>query len=230
MYHFIQNAILFSHISLGIVSVLSGFVALFSKKGFSKHIKFGLIFVWSMIFSSILGSILGLINYSEFFITFCGGVLSFTLITSSLLTLKRNKIKSLNLERSIAVINFFNFIILVIIGTTAFSKYEGVLFGFPAEDYFFLSSMAFVCCVGDVAYFLKKEIQYHRKIARHLWRMCLGFFIAAGSAFTGPGKAIFPMTLQESNILALPEIVIFAFMVFWLIRILFFKKLRLNSH
>ena len=230
MYHFIQNAFLYSHIGLGIISVLSGFVALFSKKGFSRHVKFGLVFVWAMIFSSVLGSLLGLINYSEFFITFCGGVLSFTLIVSSLLTLKRNKIKSLNFELSIAVINFFNLIILVVVGTTALSKYERVLFGFPAEDYFFLGGMAFICFVGDVAYFLKKKIQYHRKIARHLWRMCLGFFIAAGSAFTGPGKTAFPKSLQESSILSLPKIIIFVFMVFWLVRTLYYTKTKVNSH
>lgn len=227
---FIQNTLLFCHIGLGIISVFSGFVALFSKKGFSRHVKFGLIFVWTMVSSSIIGSILGLINYTEFFITFSAGILSCTLIASSLLTLKQNKLKTSNFGLSIAAVNFLNFISLVVIASFALNNNEGMILGFPAEDYFFLGGMALICLIGDVRYFLKKEIQYHRKIARHLWRMCLGYFIAAGSAFTGPGKAVFPKNIQESGLLFLPEIVIFLSMIFWLVRTLYFTKTKIRSY
>jgi len=46
--------------------------------------------------------------------------------------------------------------------------------------------------------------------------MCIGFFIAAGSAFTGPGASAFPQAVQDSGILSLPELTIMLLMLFWL--------------
>ena len=221
---FIQNLLLYCHIGTGVVSVVSGGVALFSKKGYPRHIKFGSVFVWAMMVSSMMGAVLGLVKYSELFITFSGGVLAVTLIAGGVLTLKSKKTKPSNLELIIAIVNAVNWIVLVIAGTVAAVQNEGVLFHFHAVDYFFLSMMALVCLLGDVIYFLGKRNAYQHKIARHLWRMCLGFFIAAGSAFTGPGKTVFPVSIQESGVLALPEIIILLSMIFWLIRTLYFTK------
>jgi hypothetical protein len=46
--------------------------------------------------------------------------------------------------------------------------------------------------------------------------MCIGFFIAAGSAFTGPGAYAFLEVVQNSGILSLPELAIILFVLFWL--------------
>ncbi|WP_395372892.1 hypothetical protein [Marinicella sp. W31] len=230
MNHVIQNILLYCHIGTGIVSVLSGGVALFSKKGYQRHVKFGRVFVWAMIISSIIGSLLGLMNYSEMFITFSAGVLAFTLIAGGVLTIKSKRTKPSRFELILAIINALNVMALMAVGTLAVIQYESVLFGFHAADYFFLGGMALICLLGDVVYFLGKRAEYHHKIARHLWRMCLGFFIAAGSAFTGPGKTVFPVSIQESGLLSLPEIIILLLMVFWLIRTLYFRKRSTISH
>ena len=46
--------------------------------------------------------------------------------------------------------------------------------------------------------------------------MCIGFFIAAGSAFTGPGASAFPEAVRDSGILSLPELIIVLLMFLWL--------------
>jgi hypothetical protein len=46
--------------------------------------------------------------------------------------------------------------------------------------------------------------------------MCIGFFIAAGSAFTGPGASVFPDAVRNSGVLSLPELTIMLLMLFWL--------------
>ncbi len=181
-------------------------------------------FAGAMILSSLLGAILGLINYREFFITFLAGILGLTLIASSLLTLRSDNRSPWS--RGVAVINLLNMVAMIAAGTMALKQPDTSLLGFAAEDYLFLAGMALIGFIGDVSYFLKKKIHPHQRIARHLWRMCLGFFIAAGSAFTGPGQSAFPQSIQESGLLSLPELIIIAMMVFYLIRTLFFARSR----
>jgi hypothetical protein len=122
-----------------------------------------------------------------------------------------------------AILNLANLAGLLTAGTIALKSDAGQLFGFPAEDYFFLSLMALAGAIADVSLAFRKPLAERHRIARHLWRMCLGFFIAAGSAFTGPGAKAFPEALQDSGLLSLPEFLILAALIYWLIRTLFGK-------
>lgn len=216
MVQLLQNVLLYSHITLGTIAVLSGSVALVSTKGATIHIRFGRVFATAMILSSLLGAVLGLVNYAEFYITFLAGILSLTLVASSLLTLRSGS-RAFS-SRAVAAINFLNAVAITFAGTIAVGNPEESLFGFPAEDYFLLAGIALIGLIGDVSYFLRKKVTPNQRIARHLWRMCLGFFIAAGSAFTGPGQSAFPESIQQSGILSLPELVIFILMVFYIVR------------
>jgi hypothetical protein len=60
--------------------------------------------------------------------------------------------------------------------------------------------------------------------------MCIGFFIAAGSAFTGPGASAFPEVVQRSGILSLPELTIVLLMLFWLWKTLRRRPALVASH
>jgi hypothetical protein len=95
--------------------------------------------------------------------------------------------------------------------------------GFAAADYFFPASIAGFAVINDLVILLRKHLSDRHRIAQHLWRMCIGFFIAAGSAFTGPGAGIFPEAVRNSGILSLPELTIILLMLFWLFRILLGK-------
>ena len=81
-----------------------------------------------------------------------------------------------------------------------------------------------LAAIGDIRLLFRKTFSAQQRLARHLWRMCLGFFIAAGSAFTGPGAAVFPQAVQDSGILSAPELIIFCLMLYW-----FFKTLYRRS-
>ena len=90
------------------------------------------------------------------------------------------------------------------------------LYSFAAEDYFFLFGLAAIAFAGDVRLIFGTRITNRHRIAQHLVRICIGFFIAPGSAFTGPGAYAFPEVVQNSGILSLPELAIELFMLFWL--------------
>lgn len=180
-------------------------------------------FAISMIASSIIGGCLGLTHYTTFFITFPAAILASTLIASSILTLRDKHNRPSGYALAASSMNALNAVGLITAGAVAINETQGFLWGFHAEDYFFLSAMAIVAMLGDARYFLRNAHTYQTRVARHLWRMCTGFFIAAGSAFTGPGSSAFPQQIQDSGLLSLPELTIFLLMLFWLVKVAFFN-------
>lgn len=222
----IVSTIVGAHVGSGAIAIAAGAVALSARKGAAIHIGAGRIFAAAMIVSSALGAVLGLVKLNEFYITLHAGVLGVTLILSSWLT-ARSSLDGANL--AVGIVNFLNGAGLIAAGVHAQSLPGGLLWGFHATDYFFLSGMAGVAALGDVSVLLRKTLPGRHRIARHLWRMCLGFFIAAGSAFTGPGAKVFPEAVRNSGILSAPELIIFVLMLFWLARTLLRRSTPANG-
>ena len=184
-------------------------------------VRFGRWFSVAMVASSVLGAVLGAIDYDQYLITVFGAVLSITLIVGGVQTVRDGTKPGSPIAYGSAGRNGLNATAIIVAGAMAKRAADSELLGFPAEDYFFLAGMALVALVGDIAYFLKRNTTSRHRVARHLWRMSLGFFIAAGSAFTGPGMSAYPMYIQESGVLFLPELIILMTMMFWFIKVRF---------
>jgi hypothetical protein len=90
-----------------------------------------------------------------------------------------------------------------------------------APGYIFASIATFAAML-DLSVILRRGISGRQRIARHLWRMLIAFFIAAGSFF--PGQLhLFPEFVREIRpviILFIPAFSIIAIMIFWLLRVL----------
>ncbi|MCF2904957.1 hypothetical protein L0666_08150 [Octadecabacter sp. CECT 8868] len=207
---------LFAHVTLGTLAVIVGAIALGSRKGRSLHISAGRVFVLSMGLASVLGAILGALKYETFWITFHAGILGATLVASGVLAVRIRARAAKRLFIAVAVVNGLNAATLFFAGWYATTLPDARLFGFAAEDYFFLFGMAAIASGGDVRMVFGTTISSKHRIAQHLLRMCIGFFIAAGSAFTGPGASVFPDAVQNSGLLSLPELTIILLMLFWL--------------
>ncbi len=208
--------ILIAHIALGTVAVIVGAIALGARKGRKAHVSAGRIFVSSMGLASLLGAVLGALRYETFWITIHAGILGATLVSSGVLAIR---IRAQGTKRwfvAVAGVNAFNAAGLFGAGLYATTLPEARLFSFAAEDYFFLFGMAAIALVGDLRLTLGAHTTDRHRIAQHLMRMCIGFFIAAGSAFTGPGASAFPQALQNSGMLSLPELTIVVLMLFWM--------------
>lgn len=217
-----------AHIASGAIAVVMGAITLAVRKGARSHINTGRAFTVCMGLSSLLGAVLGLIKFETFYITFHAGVLGMTLVVSGWMLAR---VQNGHLGARFVAIGFVNFLNtagLVAAGFCALTLPEQLLRGFAAADYFFLAGMAGVAFVNDLVILLRKTLSDRHRIAQHVWRMCIGFFIAAGSAFTGPGASIFPEAVRNSGVLSLPELTIILLMLFWLFRILFGKRRRPN--
>lgn len=208
------------HIGFGAAAVAAGALAFIAAKGRPLHVGAGRVFAVTMTGSATLGAALGLVKPESFYITFHAGVLALTLILSGWLSARlRNGRASLAMIL-IGLVNTANAAGLIVAGLQAKASPEGLLFGFGAADYFLLAGMAGVAAAADASLCFRNALSGRHRIARHLWRMGLGFFIAAGSAFTGPGAGAFPDPVRQSGVLALPELVIVALILFWLARTL----------
>src|ERR1043165_6538829 len=70
------------------------------------------------------------------------------------------------------------------------------------------------------------------RLARHLWRMCFALFIAAGSFFSIRERVakILPQPFTTAPMRALPIVLIFGAMLFWIWRVRHERKRHLVHH
>jgi hypothetical protein len=103
--------------------------------------------------------------------------------------------------------------------------------GVPVGMNFFMGSVMLLAAAGDVRMLLRGGVFAATRLARHLWRMCFGLFIAAGSFFMGPsnrplrlfsaigiGQHLSP-ALFNMNLYLILTILPLILLVFWLIRV-----------
>lgn len=207
------------HILAGTVAVLAGAVALCVAKGSSTHRLAGWVFGCSMLITAALGALLGLIKYEQLLITFYAGGLACYLVASGWLTVRPSAVVPGWREACMTTLAVAMALGLLFTGTLALCSAAGSVHGFAAEDYFLLAVMASIGIVGDIKLYRRGGLVGRERLARHLWRMCLGLFIAAGSLFTGPGARALPAALRESGLLALPELLIALTVLFWLVKL-----------
>ena len=102
-----------------------------------------------------------------------------------------------------------------------------------SEMTFFMGSVMLLAAAEDVRMLVRGGVFGTKRIARHLWRMCFGLFIAAGSFFMGPsnrplrllstvgiGQHLSPALFSTSLYLIL-TILPLILLIFWLVRIRF---------
>jgi hypothetical protein len=79
-----------------------------------------------------------------------------------------------------------------------------------------------IAVVTDLKVLRAGGIAGRSRIERHLWRMCLGLVMAAGSAFTNGFPRLLPKDVHVPLIvLFMPQFFVLGVLFFWLIRVHF---------
>jgi hypothetical protein len=106
-------------------------------------------------------------------------------------------------------------------GIEAFNSPGGVRNGVPFQMIFFLGFVMILAAAGDVRVMRFGMPRGAPRLARHLWRMCFALFIAAGSFFSVRERVatILPEPFTTGPMRALPILMVFGAMCYWLWRV-----------
>lgn len=103
---------------------------------------------------------------------------------------------------------------------------------------FFMGSVLLLAAAGDIRMLVRGGLFGAQRIARHLWRMCFGLFIAAGSFFLGgsnrPLRLLsavgigqhLPQALFNTGLYLVLSILPLVLLIFWLVRVRFTNAYR----
>lgn len=212
----IVAAALVLHISGGCAGILSGYAAVFARKGGNLHRIFGTAFFGAMLTMGTMG--LALSVWIKQFGNIAGGALATYLVATAWLTVKR---KAGTIGRTEVVLFSAAFAtagLLLYWGDLAATSPKGNFQGYGAPLYFVFGSFASLFAALDFKVILHGGVSGTARIARHLWRMCFALFFAAASFFLGQQK-VMPHFMRGSPLLFVPALAPLALMIFWLLRV-----------
>jgi uncharacterized membrane protein len=200
------------HIAAGGLALVLGAVALSVKKGGTVHRRGGLLFVYAMLVMGTTAAFLGNVG---------GGLMAVYFVVTALTTVRPVSpwTHRINVAALVLVAGLVSLDILG--GVKAFNSPRGSLNGVPFGMFFFLAIIMILAAIGDVRMMRFGVPRGGPRLARHLWRMCFALFIAAGSFFSIRERVakILPEPFTSGPIRALPILLIFGAMFYWLLKV-----------
>jgi uncharacterized membrane protein len=226
MFHALTTLAIVIHVGGGTIGLVSGTIAIFARKGGALHRKAGTVFVVSMLIMAVFAAYLG-VAVPDQLVNLVIGTLTFYLVATAWMAVWRRE-GAVGLPEKIA----FGIILVVLapFAILAFQLATGMepLFksAVPYKGpvtiavYGFTSVMA-IAAIADAKMLVSGGISGAPRIARHLWRMCLGLTLAAGSAFTNGLPRLLPGPLHVPPAFFVPQFLPLILLIFWMIRVRF---------
>jgi uncharacterized membrane protein len=208
------------HIAAGGLAIVLGAVALLVKKGGIMHRRSGMLFVYAMLVMGTSASILAF-RKSPTDPNLLGGFMTAYFVCTALTAVRPVSpwtrpvnIAALTVAVGIALVE-------IALGLKAFNSPGRFLYGVPFVMYFFIATVVTLAATGDVRVMRFGLPRGRPRLARHLWRMCFALFIAAGSFFSIRARVakILPEPFTTTPMRALPILLIFGAMFYWLWRV-----------
>ena len=200
------------HVAAGGLAMVLGATALLAKKGGTIHRRSGLLFVYAMVVLGISASMLGNVLGGFMTVYFVGTALTTVRPVSSWTRLIN--VAALTVAVGLALVD-------IVLGVKAFNSPRGFLNGVPFVMFFFIATVLILAAAGDVRIMRFGVPRGGPRLARHLWRMCFALFIAAGSFFSIRERVakILPEPFTTAPMRALPILLVFGAMFYWLWRV-----------
>jgi uncharacterized membrane protein len=219
---------LLAHICAGIAAVVAGSMALVVRKGSALHRKSGVVFAVTMMVMSASGASIALVKSQP--INVFAGVLTFYLVATAWLTVRRKEHETGRLEYALLFVALGAGITGWTLGLRATEHAY-------AMSYRVFGSIALLFATGDIRMLVRRGVSGARRLTRHLWRMGFALFIAAGSFFLGTAgdpvmrrsglrARLFTPEIRATHLPQLPVLLIVALTVFWLFRVRFGSKYK----
>lgn len=212
------------HIAAGALAIVLGFTALFVKKGGTIHRRSGMLFVYAMLVMGTTASILEFVKGADV-ANLVAAVLAIYFAGTALTTVRPPSrwTRAINIAALTVAVGLA---LASIIGgvkgvSTPGLSSGGVPFRTIGVMSFILATVLLLGAAGDVRVMRSGMPRGGPRLARHLWRMCFALFIAAGSFFSIRERVakILPDPFTSGPMRAVPILVLFAAMFYWLWRV-----------
>lgn len=233
------SPILLTHICAGTLGLLSGTAAMSFRKGSLRHVLAGRVFVASMLTMAVAAVYLAIVRHQPNNVG--GGILTFYLIGTAWLTARRRDGESSRFDWVVALLPLALGVLTWMNGLKVVRSGASSQDGVPVGMTFFMGSVMLLAAAGDVRMVVRGGLFGAKRIARHLWRMCFGLFIASGSFFLGPsnrplrllsniglGQHLSPVLFSTSLYLVLTVLPLIL-LIFWLVRVRFTNAYKAKS-
>lgn len=212
------NLILFLHIAGGTVGIISGAVALLSRKGGRLHRIAGTVFFVSMLIMASIGAVTSPFLPVPSMTNVAAGTLTLYLVATGWVAITREdgrigRFEKVGLGAALGVVAAGGIFIRM-----AMNSSTGTIGNTPPQAFYVFAIVGAIAAAGDLRMILRGGISGSARIARHLWRMTAALTIASGSFFLGQQR-IMPVSIQGSPWLFVPVFAPLLLMVFWLIRV-----------
>jgi uncharacterized membrane protein len=210
------------HVSAGFVGILSGAAAISVRKGERLHRAFGNVFFTAMLtmagVAAIMAGVLVARGVTAQWPNVFAGVFTFYMVGTAWGTVKRKEgtvgrfeVGAVMAAVGIAAIALFG-ILPMTLGPAGRES------GVPAAAPMMFAGVAMLAAAMDLKVVVNHGISGRARIARHLWRMCLAWFIATGSFFLGQQKDM-PAFMHGSPILLALGVAPLPLLAFWMLRV-----------
>jgi hypothetical protein len=212
------------HVAAGGFALVLGFTALFAKKGGTLHRRSGLWFVGAMLVMGFSASILGF-RKSPTDGNVIAGLMTLYFVGTAFTTVRppwrwTSRINAAALTVAVGLG------LLALVGgirnvNSPLLSPGGVPYRTIGMMSFILAAVLLLAAAGDVRLMRSGPPRGGPRLARHLWRMCFALFIAAGSFFSIRERVatIFPEPFTTGPMRALPIVLLFGAMFYWLWRV-----------
>lgn len=224
LFHVLTMAALGLHIAAGLVALISGTVAAFARKGARLHRRAGNVFFGGMAVMAIFAAYLAVAMPNQLVNVFISAF-TFYMVATGWLTVRRKE-RATGLPEKIclvvALILSAPFVVLsfqLATGMTPLFKSAVPLKGPVLIAIYAFTAVLATAAIGDIKIVLAGGISGVPRLARHLWRMCFGLTLAAGSAFTNGFARFLPGPYHVPLIFFLPQLLPIILLVVWMVRL-----------
>jgi uncharacterized membrane protein len=166
------------HVAMGVAALVAGYIAIAARKGGTWHRRSGTVFVYAMIAMALTA--IGIALYKGKGDIGAGG-LTVYLVFTAWTTVKPLPAGRRPADVALMLVAFLFAAAGYAKGFAALDRPGNHIDGVPAGMIFFMNTIVLLAAIGDARMIFAGGVQGTRRLARHLWRMCFGLFIASGS-------------------------------------------------
>lgn len=205
------------HFAAGLVSIVAGTIALSVAKGGRLHKQSGLFFTWSMIVLGLTAAGIG--TYENRPGQVFAGLTAAYLVFSAMATVKPFPGIGQRLNVALMVLVFTYAVASIYGGVIEWLDPTVEVVGRPrVVPPLVFGTVFLLAAIGDLRAIRAGGLQGSRRLARHLWRMCFGLFVATGSFFLGQMKFI-PEPVRIVPLLLVLAFAPILFLIYWMWRV-----------